>query len=197
MPLTRETENIFYNLRIIIDNKILTEPRAWRVTKVNRVGVKGVSMVTLAQDHFDKNKDYIELDENGNVIGMWADYYKSGITPEENTNKEDNSYAIISYSSVNPEIKVGSNTFKKLDVTFYNGDNLTTPILGVWEITSDYTYNGNTISQIIETEIVNDYQLKIKIPKSSIADMWIGKKMTVKYKYNKQEVSYDIAIKGL
>jgi hypothetical protein len=51
--MTRETETLFYNIRMIIDAKVETEPRAWLISKVNRISPNGICRVTLTQDNFD------------------------------------------------------------------------------------------------------------------------------------------------
>jgi len=122
VPVNRDTERLFYNQRIIIDNKVINrEPRTWQVTKVNLVDNKGVIVTTLAQTMFDEHKDYIEKDEDGNIVGMWASYYESAIEP---TKPEDEKpltsiYSTISYSGTKPEIKSGG-SYKKFTVNFYN-----------------------------------------------------------------------------
>ena len=80
--MTRDTETLFYNHRMIVDTKVDTEPRAWLISKVNRISPNGICRVTLYQDKFDSHKDFIERDENGNIIGMWANYYSSNLEPE-------------------------------------------------------------------------------------------------------------------
>ena len=79
--MARDTETLFYDLRMIVDNKVATEPRAWLISKINRISHNGICTITMAQDVFDQHRDYIEKDEFGNVIGMWADWYKSNIEP--------------------------------------------------------------------------------------------------------------------
>jgi hypothetical protein len=68
---------------MLIDAPVLTEPRAWVITKMNRITAKGLAEATLAQDKYDEHKDFIEIDDYGNVIGMWADYYDGSVAPRE------------------------------------------------------------------------------------------------------------------
>lgn len=167
LPLTRETECLFYNQRMIIDNKVLTEPLAWRITKVNRVSQGGVTKITLAQDKFDQNKDYIELDSNGNVIGMWADYYSQGqVTPDEPVEENADIYSIITYSGVKPEIKING-SYKKFTVTFYNQEGQIDYQSGDWNYD---IRDGEIITPIsdisgildISTSGLSDNQIKVK-----------------------------------
>ena len=76
------TETVYYNLRALIDSNLYnddSEYRAWLVSKVNRISTKGICNVTLAQDTFNQHTDYIEKDDEGNIIGAWADYWTSSI----------------------------------------------------------------------------------------------------------------------
>jgi hypothetical protein len=79
--MTRETETLFYNHRMIIDTFVEAEPKAWLISKTNRLSPNGICRVTLTQDVFDQHRDYIERDVIGKIIGMWADYYVSNIEP--------------------------------------------------------------------------------------------------------------------
>lgn len=67
--MARETETLFYNIRMIIDAKVESEPRAWLISKINRISPNGICRVTLTQDIFDQHKDFIEKDGNGNIVG--------------------------------------------------------------------------------------------------------------------------------
>ena len=119
VPLNRDTEKLYYNQRIIIDNKVLTEPRAWQITKINRIAPNGINRLTVAQTHFDENIDYIEFDDNGNIIGMWADYYTSPIEPSDDPHPDIPNSA-IEYLGGTPNLKVGGG-YKKYSIIFNDG----------------------------------------------------------------------------
>ena len=119
LPLNRDTEKLYYNQRIIIDNKVLTEPRTWQITKINRVAPNGIARLTVAQNHFDQNIDYVEFDDYGNIIGMWADYFTSPIEPSDNPDPAPNP-AVIEYLGGTPNMKVGGG-FKKYSIVFSDG----------------------------------------------------------------------------
>lgn len=108
---------------MIIDNKVLTEPRAWKITKVNRLDANGITKITLAQDRYDEHKDYIELNEDGEVIGMWADYFAEGqVTPEPYAPEIDPNLRMeITYSGTKPEIKING-SYKKITAKFYEDE---------------------------------------------------------------------------
>ena len=126
--MTRETETLFYNHRMIIDTFVEAEPKAWLISKTNRLSPNGICRVTLTQDVFDQHRDYIECDVTGKVIGMWADYYVSNIEPSpvepdiSEDGKLDAFSSTITCSGKN-QIRVGGSS-KTLTVSFQdnNGD---------------------------------------------------------------------------
>lgn len=153
---------------MIIDNKVLTEPRAWKITKVNRLTANGLTQVTLAQDRFDEHKDYIELDDDGNVIGMWADYFKEGqLTPVDYEPPKQiyNLTMVMSYAGTKPEIKVNG-SFKKINLKFYENETEMPYGAGVWTyaIKDDgvITPIDPTDYLIQSTEGLTNQQIKLK-----------------------------------
>jgi hypothetical protein len=173
VPLNRDTEHLFYNVRILIDNNVLTEPRAWHITKVNRVSANGISMVTLAQDHFSQEKDYIEKDENGNVIGMWADYWTNNIEPIDYSSTINIRSEVV-YSGVSPTLKINGAS-KKFTVKFFNDETEIDPLDGQWQ----YAINGADASALLEIKNVSDFQVSIKFIEDDLT--YIGKVLNVKY----------------
>lgn len=181
VPVNRDTEMIYYNQRIVIDNKVVNrEPRTWEVTKVNLVTNKGVIIVTLAQTMFDAHKDYIEKDENGNVIGMWADFYESNIEPERPSIEPPlQVHSSITYSGTKPEIKSGG-SYKKFTVRFFKDDDEIEFQEGSWS----YSIDGEDASGLLTvldntlSSDVNENQIKIKFNKD---DSYIGKVLVVSY----------------
>lgn len=184
-PLNRETENIFYNQRMIIDANVFSEPRAWRVSKINRVAPKGTIMTTLAQDKFDQHNDYIEKDLNGNVIGMWADYYLSPTTPQDKP--ESDKTCVITYSGTKPELKVNG-SYKTFTIEFSDG------IIeqGSW----DYLIDGLPVpNDTLDIVVVSNEKQKIKFIGSS---KYIGKILTIKFtSIYGTEATLDVAVVSL
>lgn len=171
LPLNRDTEHIYYNLRAIIDAPVLTEPRAWEVTKVNRIQASGLLNLTFAQDKFDQFRDYIELDDNGNVIGMWADYYSSTAEPEPVEEIKPKNLS-ITFSGVSAELKVGGG-YKKFTVS---SDAEVDYSLGTWKFSID----GKDASDLVttSTEKLESNQIKVKFNGD---EDYLGKVMTISY----------------
>lgn len=174
VPLNRDTEFLSYNLRLIIDAPVLTEPRAWQISKVNRLFSHGLCLITCAQDIFDQHKDYIELDDKGNVVGMWADFYSSEIPPEDLPNIKPNIAIHGEFSwNAQSQLKVGG-AYKKYTLTFYDKDEAIEFISdGNWSFTIDDIDANDLVSTIIDNNII-----KVKF----IGDnSYIGKILNISY----------------
>ena len=178
LPLTRDTEHLFYNTRMIIDNKVLTEPRAWKITKVNRLDANGLTKITLAQDRFDSHKDYIELDNNGNVIGMWADYFQEGqAEPTDAHEQLPDLYSVTTYSGLAPEIKIGGG-YKTLLTEFYKDGQKIVPYGCTWTFA---IRDGETVTPIVSGTLIDVVTLagnKMKV-KFLGDDSYIGKVLMI------------------
>ena len=127
LPLNVITEKIWYtnnnseNMRVLV-SAFTENPVAWIISKVETANNLGLQMLTLYQDFFDQNKDYIEKDSDGNIIGLWADYYDSNIEPTDPgapTPTPSNTYGKIIAST--STIKVGG-SYKTLTLKLYDTD---------------------------------------------------------------------------
>lgn len=184
LPLNPITEKIWYtyesskNMRVLVssftDNAI-----AWQISKVENAQPLGVQKLTLYQDFFDQHRDYIEKDENGNIIGMWASYFDSEIAPTDPsipTTPPSSITARISAST--STIKVGG-SYKNLTVNLFNDSNE--------DITTEYADALFTWTCSIDNEDWTDKvtwragteynQKKVKFPNDTSV---IGKILSVK-----------------
>lgn len=89
LPLTRDTETLYYNTYLVIDANVLDNPRVWQISKVNRSNSKGVAIFTVAQDLENQHITKAEYDEYGNVTKWWADWDSTAIEPVEAVNNND------------------------------------------------------------------------------------------------------------
>lgn len=106
------------------------KPIAWNISKVENAKPFGIQKLTLYQDFFDQHRDYIEKDKNGNIIGMWADYYDSSIEPTDpDTPSTTPSSITAKISASTSSIKVGG-SFRTLTANLFNESNE--------DITSEY-----------------------------------------------------------
>ena len=166
---------------MIIDAPVLSEPRAWNVSKVNRIKNEGLVMVTLAQDKYDQNRDYIELNDDGNVIGMWASYWDLSVEPTLPSEQDNQSseYSEITYSGVSPQIKVGG-SYKKFTVNFYNELGEIAFKTGDWSFTIDGSDASSVITTLLPSLSKDLEENQIKVKFIGDAD-YIGKNLIVTY----------------
>ena len=151
-------------------------PNTWIVSKVERVNVKGRTKITLYQTFFDEHRDVIEKDDNGNIIGMWANLNDSILEPTE---KPEIHFPLLppehsaTISSSTPYIKVGGSyktlTFKSENESI-NYENCTF----VWTGSIDGTSVDDKVTKINGK---NPNQKKIKFPNDSSQ---LGKKLSIK-----------------
>jgi len=172
-PLNRDTEKFYYNQRLIIDNKVLTEPRLWQISKINRVAPNGIARITLAQTKFDGDKDYVKI-ENDEVIEMYADYYVGNTEPTDFV-ETDKIRAEITYPG-KPTIRVGSG-YKKLAVNFYQGESEIPLMNGQWQ----YFIGNEDVSSLIAYSTVDLEENEVKIKFNSKDINYGGKTLTIKY----------------
>lgn len=171
------SSTIFYNQRLIISAPI-PEPVAWRVTKVEDVSPKGIRRLTFAQDLWDQHKDYIERDVDGNVVGMYADYYMSNINPEVYPPDEDQPISSSTVTSTiicsgKPQFKIGGSA-KTFTVTYYNEDNEVVEDYPVGDWT--FSIDGDPVDEELLTLTPDGNKVKVKFLGD---DLYIGKILTV------------------
>ena len=201
LPLNPITEKIWYtnesskNMRVLVssftDNAI-----AWQISKVENAQPLGVQKLTLYQDFFDQHRDYIEKDENGNIIGMWADYFDSEIAPTDpSTPTTPPSSITARISASTSTIKVGG-SYKNLTVNLFNDSNE--------DITTEYADATFTWTCSIDDEDWTDKvtwragteynQKKVKFPNN---DSVLGKILSVKCEIIKDNLTIESEILSL
>ena len=171
--MSRDTEKIWYNQRLIIDNHVLTEPRVWRISKINRLTSNGVVIITCGQDKFNPNADYLDPSDGY----WWADFYSPTTGQESVINQPDpidNVYGVISMVG-SQNIKVHG-SYKKLSVSYFNGEQPIEPLSGNWRFLID----GADASSLIQTKTdgLQPNEIKIKFLGEST---YISKEITVQY----------------
>ena len=175
LPMNDISATIFYNQRFIISAPI-PEPLSWRLTKVEDVSPKGIRRLTFAQDIWDQHKDYIEKDMDGNIIGMYADYYLSNILPNDYSQDIPQSSITATITcSGKPQFKIGGSA-KTFTVTYYDNENqeITGHSPGSWALLID----GISISNNLVELTLSDDGSKLKV-KFLGDDSYIGKILTI------------------
>lgn len=112
LPLNSITQHLGYlnsigeNQRICCSAKV-ENPLTYKISKVNNTKPIGIIKITLDQDNFNQFTDYVEKDKNGNIIGMWADYYLGNVPPKDNYEPELEDIPLCTISSANQKLRVG------------------------------------------------------------------------------------------
>lgn len=179
MPLSSITETLFYNCRLLVDSHLYnkdSEPRAWLISKVKRISPNGIAVFTMAQDIFNQHTDYIEKNEDGEIIGMWASYWNSNIEPvpiQEDTPQSSITSRIT--VSGKPQFKIGGSA-KTFTVTYYDNENqeMTGHQPGSWALSIDGTQVPNNLVELTSSD--DGVKLKVKFLGD---DTYIGKILTV------------------
>lgn len=205
VPINKDTELLFFNLRMIIDNKgISTEPRVFLISKTNRLN-NGVVIVTVKQDQFDATHDYIEYaeDDSDKIVGFWADYFTGDVIPVDADKPQlPTTRPVMSYKGRQDfTVKVGGSP-RHFVVRYYDiDDNEVDYREGEWSIkVDDEIYDGELIS--IEPTGDNGHA-KVRLAKKNDENRLglnklIGKKCTVSFKsIDGIETHIDMNIAGL
>lgn len=181
---------IFYNKRIILSAPIAT-PVTWHCSKVEQTAPKGISHITFAQETFDEHVDAFQYDDGTfshkfdptkKVIGMWANYYGSSITPTDPEDPEPpvSIYSVMTCSGTKKEIKSGG-SYKKITVDFFTDTDMPADFQdGIWS----YQVEGKDATSLLtiltstdSTDVAKN-QIKVKFNKN---DMYLGKTLTISY----------------
>lgn len=145
-----------------------SHPLAWRISKIENFSPVGLQKLTLYSHFFDPNRDYIEKDENGRIIGMWADYWDYKTQPDNHEKSDDitlpPSNIICKLSASTPELKIGG-TYKLITAKIYDNSNedITdsySSIEPVWACSID----GEDFTDKVTWLKYKDYQMKLKFP---------------------------------
>lgn len=184
LPLNDITENIWYsdeeskNMRVIVGAPT-AHPIAWRITKVENAKPVGIQKLTLYQDVYDQNKDYIERDESGHIVAMWADYYDITSYPIDPDDEQcGNTDVVCKLNTTTPLIKIGG-SYKLITAEYFDSSKI--------NITENFLNNTSkwsfTIDNIDVTDIISVIQdafnkIKIRFPNSR---KYLGKLLNIRF----------------
>ena len=181
LPLNRDTEHLYYNTYLVIDANVLTEPRVFQISKINRSNSKGIAIFTCAQDLANQHTLKADYDEYGNVVAWWADWKEHEVEPVPAVEDTDTTHYSPITSRITcsgkQQIKIGGSA-KTFTVTYYDSENqeMTDHEVGSWALSID----GDPIPDNLFTMTeVSGSSNKIKI-KFLGDDSYIGKILTIK-----------------
>lgn len=177
LPYNDISKNIFYNQRMVVSVP-LPEPIVWRITKVEGLNSPGVIHYTLYQDMWNNHTDIVEYDDDGNVIGMWANLKSDSNLPNNNPILPDpellGDYAEITFAGKEPHIKVNG-SYKAVTITYYNSKEILkdqTP--GDWSYYIDDT-DVIDLVKVLEGNTPNTIKVKFLGDEE-----YLGKVLTIK-----------------
>ena len=107
----------------LVKSAPMERPIVWSVTKIENTKPLGIQKLTIYQNFWNDHTDYVEHDENGNIIGMYANYFDSEILPEDTSHlTEDIPYKSTKIEASSSNIKIGG-SYKTLSAKLYSEDN--------------------------------------------------------------------------
>lgn len=112
LPMNDISAKLYYGHRMII-SALIEKPITWQISKVENVHPFGLNKLTVAQDKFNTQTDYVNF-ETGE---MYADYYQNQVEPEQHMEYTPNYFAKIKVHGKDNKIKV-PNYRKKLSLEF-------------------------------------------------------------------------------
>ena len=198
VPYNPESMTLFYNQRMIVSAPVDEgfEPIVWRISKVESTAPLGIQRITLYQDAYNQNTDYIERDASGKVIAMWADYYASRVEPKPNGTSPEKVTSEIQFNGLKREIKVGGSP-KTFTVIFYDedGNKISTPPENTWEFMLDgEPIADNELDIYIAVESFLADQIRFRFVGS---DDYLGSILTVMNISDESEARLELEITGI
>lgn len=191
LPLNRDTEHLYYNTFLVIDANVLTEPRVFQISKVNRSNSKGIAIFTCAQDLANQHTLKADYDVDGNVVAWWADWKASEVEPTPAVPIDDPTPSPTTTATIicsgKQQIRIGGSA-KTFTVKFADEDGTSIDTLpGTWEFSID----GKSVPQKLLTLTVIDNRIKVKFLGD---DSYIGKILTVTYKVDDEDIIASLPI---
>lgn len=126
LPLNSITENLYYtdstdkkNQRVVVSAPT-KYPLVWQISKVEALDPMGIQVITIYQDLWNKDTDYIDTAEQeaGDLFAMYADYYSSTVEP---TDPDTYPVTRLELTCNSNTIKAGG-SYKLITATLYNSN---------------------------------------------------------------------------
>lgn len=186
LPLNKLTEKFWYTtnedttMRIVVSAPT-EHPLIWACTKIENIQPVGIQKLTIYQTVWSDNRDYIEKDENGHIVGMWASYFDSEIAPTDpsipTTPPSSITNILATITSSVSTIKVGG-SYRTLNIKLSNnsGEDVTDTF---GDSKSNFDWHFEIDDEEYKGIIRNDLsfcQMKIKFPDDYD---YVGKILTV------------------
>ena len=209
LPWNKISSELYYDQRLIISMP-MDYPITYKITKISNINPKGVSQFILSQDEFNTHTDYVEKDEQGNIIRMIANYWDNlGNEPLDNDKitfskpstslplpELDNKNLFLSLKCTIPQIKVNG-SYKTIisSCTTLDGQDVT---INYKDYIWDFFIDGVNVSNIVTLSTVTEYPNKIKIKLNSLVDeSYLGKILVIKCSLGELSQELNLTITAL
>lgn len=124
-PMNDITSKLYYthvngdnsNQRIVMSAPT-DNPNVWQISKVDGSNPLGIQKITLYQDSWNPNTDYIDRSDPCDIFAMYADYFSSILSPELKPPDNKKDFRINLSASTNT-IKVGG-SYKTISMNVYD-----------------------------------------------------------------------------
>lgn len=192
LPWNKLSSEVKHDMRFFI-SMLQEEPYVYKASKIKNTSPKGIITITIEQDRFDSNKDYVDF-ETGE---MYANYYASNITPEEIIVEEQNTDT-ISIEAKSYNVRIGGSRIVYAKITDSSGNDVTDKYDGLslqWKfVLQDETLDA--IGLIVKDEDYrlkdgNQYKCKFKFNGD---EKYIDKKIIANVTLNNLSASADLTI---
>ena len=195
LPLNLDTEHLYYNTYLVIDANVLTEPRVFQISKINRSNSKGIAVFTCTQELANQHTLKADYDEDGNVTAWWADWNDTEVPPSPAISDDlstPSSIKSVITCSGKSIIKIGGSA-KTFTLTYYDEEgNVSDYTPGYWALWIDNKRVPNSIVDYIETD--DPHKLKIKFLGD---DSYIGKILKIRNTSDDVVAELDVEIIAL
>jgi hypothetical protein len=193
LPWNLISSEIKHDMRFFI-SMLQEEPYVYKASKIKNTAPKGIIAITIEQDRFDQNKDYVNLDTGE----MYADYYSSTIAPEEVDVTKEQMSDILSIEAKTYKVRInGGSKVVNAKILDLNGNDVTNK------------YNNEVLEWkfYIEDQELDNSFVKLDATYNSSSDNtykhkfyflgnedFLNKKLTVKLSINNLSASADLDI---
>lgn len=192
LPWNNISSEIKHDQRLFI-SMLQEEPYVYKVSKIKNTSPKGIITVTVEQDRFDSNKDYVNLDTGE----MYADYYSSTVIPEEE-NVQEGSTNTLFIEAVSYNVRIGGSKVVYAKILDINGNDVTNTYDGSqlewsFKIKDDEFAEDNLIEidEAYRYKDGNQYKCKFKFNGD---EDYIDKRITATVTINNISASADLNI---
>lgn len=194
LPWNKISSEVKHDMRFFI-SMLQDEPYVYKASKIKNTAPKGVITVTIEQDRFNTDSDYVNLDTGE----MYADYYSSTIIPEEVTPEIEATTDVLSIEAKTYNVRInGGSKVVYAKILDQDGNDVTNNYSGedlIWSFKLKDS-NEDITSLILEDSTYNEankdkYKYKFKFLGDEI---YLNKIITVTLKINELSANADLDI---